>query len=136
MAAGATLSGVGQTFKLGSTPVVSAHTQRWNVTFESADTEYATNSTAGWNEVSIGVKRWEGTCRFLVHAGGAIPVTIGTEYEAQLHIDGGGSDYFSGTIKVLKSETVADSESSDPIGYDVTFKGHGALTKAGSKLVV
>ena len=96
MAAGATLSGVGQTFKLGSSPVVSDHTQRWNVTFESAD----------------------------------------TEYEAELHIDGGGSDYFSGTIKVLKSETVADSESSDPIGYDVTFKGHGALTKAGSKLVV
>lgn len=137
MAAGATLSGVAMTFKQGGGPTVVDHTMKWSIQPKADNEKYATNSTSGWKEVSVGAKEWTCSVRVLLHAGGAQPFGLGDNIAIQGHVDGGAADYYSGTATVVDlGDLEVDPNSAAPLGQDITLEGDSVLVANGTLLNV
>jgi len=133
MAAGDTLSGVGMTFKQGGAATVVDHTMKWNVAIKQDNEKYASNSTAGWKNPSVGAKEYDVVVTVLLHDGGQQPFTLGTEFAFQGHLDGGGADYYSGTGQVVDLGTLeVDPNSASPLQQAITLAGKGALVANGT----
>ncbi len=121
------------TFKQGGGATVIDHTAKWNIAISIENAKYATNSTAGWKETEVGAKEFTVTVTILLHAGGQQPLQMGTSYAFEAHIDDGGSDYYSGTAKVVSyGDLEVDPMTGDPLQQEVTMEGHGALTANGT----
>lgn len=138
MAAGAILTGTTSKMAYGPTPTDVDHGGKWTVTPKtSATKKLATSSTAGWREAFLGPKEWDATAMIMLHAGGAMPLTLGQEVAMEFHIDSGGADYYSGTVKVAEfGDIVFDPDSEEPVGQELKLAGHGALVANGTILSI
>lgn len=134
MAAGDTISGKDMTVKYGSGGAnVANHAGKWQIKKEAVNSEFATNSTAGWFKGQTGAKKWSGSLHVKLHDGAALEFTVGSTVEMQFHQDA--SSYYSGSIVITEvNDGEVDAESGDPLSVDITFMGHGALTVGGGTI--
>lgn len=137
MPAGTVLDGSGMTVYTGGTPVENFHVGKWSITKTRVTGRFASNSTSGWRTSTAGVKEWTGSMTVFLHDGAALEWSVeGAEYTCQFHIDGGGSDYYSGNIRITEVTEELDADSGDPISVEISFEGSGALTANGTVLDV
>lgn len=133
MAAGDVISGSAMTVKTGGTPTAALHVGKWSITKKIETGKYASNSTSGWRKAVAGVKDWSGSMTVFLHDGAALEWSIeGAEVACQFHADGGGSDYYGGSIRITEVSEEFDADSGDPVASTITFEGSGALTANGT----
>jgi len=128
---GEPLSGVGGTVKTGETPADLFQVRNWNATINSKTSQFATNSSSGWDVTVAGAKNWEGSLEMVVDDSEALPLEEGDLVTAQLH--GDASNYYSGEIRIESVEVEVDINEGTEIPVTVNFKGHGALTRNGTQ---
>jgi len=126
---GEPLSGVGGTVKTGGTPADLFHVRNWNATINSKTSQFATNSSGGWDITVAGAKNWEGAFEMVVDDTETPGVEEGDLIDIQLH--GDASNYFSGEARVESVDYDVDINEGTEIPVTVNFKGHGALTRNG-----
>lgn len=133
MAAGDVITGSAMTLKIGATPVAANHVGKWSIVKKVSNAKYASNSTAGWKKSVVGTKDWSGSITVFLHDGAALEWSIeGAVVAAQFHVDGGGSDYYSGSIRIVEVSEEYDADTGDPVAVEITYEGDGALTANGT----
>ena len=132
MAAGQTICGTGATFKQGASQTVVDNTAEWSISITAATVDYATNSTSGWKRRCAGTKDWSGTVRLYIHSGAAAALSVGTAYDVEFHVDGGGANYYAGSAMVNDINNVtANIETGEPIGFEYALGANGVLAQNG-----
>jgi hypothetical protein len=124
------LSGKDGTVYLSGAEV--AHMRNFNVDASVNIDAFNTNSTSGWNARVPGVKDATGTFEWVLPVGfTSTPLDVGDCVAGQFHVDGTGSNYWSGRI-VIESEGVpVDVTAGGAIVFSYGWGSDGALTKNG-----
>lgn len=137
MPAGDVISGSAMSVLYGGTPAAALHVGKWSISKKIETGKYASNSTSGWRKAVAGVKDWSGSMTVYIHDGAALEWSVeGAEVSCQFHADGGGSDYYAGSIRITEVSEEFDADSGDPVASEITFEGSGALTASGTLLDV
>lgn len=101
MPAGTILSGSVATVKYGGTPSEVLHATGWTLSATVKNRSFATNSSSGWDLTVAGTKTYTSTITVALHDGEASPLGLGESVAIQYHIDDTGSNYYSGTGRVI-----------------------------------
>lgn len=116
MAAGTILSATNATVKYGATPSAVLHATAWSIAITIKNRSFATNSSSGWDLNVGGTKTYTSTITVALHDGEASPLAIGESVAIEYHIDNTGSNYYSGTGRVIG---IGDIEANIDEGTDM-----------------
>lgn len=124
----AVISGKNGTLFIGGSAAYPC--SNWTIDLDGNLKEYAANNTAGWVRQVCGVRKASGT--FLMRADDDChcPVSEGSSYVAQFHMDAGG-DYYNGRIAIASIGVDVDINDGEIVNYVVNWNSDGPITEVG-----
>lgn len=135
MAAGKILTGVGCTFKSGTTGTAAEvdHTASWSIEAKANVNSHASNSTSGWKQKTAGSKDWTAKVKVFLHDGGAAPLTLGKFYDCEFLLNATGTSKYTGNVLVASLGNVeVDIDDGKEISHEYSLEGNGALIAVGN----
>jgi hypothetical protein len=125
------ISGKAGTVKIGETAV--ADVAEWTIEASVVENSHATNSTAGWKTRSAGVKDASGSIKIFLSDGTPTQLIIGEKYTIEFHVDGTGSNKYTGSVMITSLGGVTvDMDEGTEIAAEYSWGANGALVGAGT----
>jgi hypothetical protein len=126
------ISGKSGVVKTGGTPTALVDIAMWSIEVKAQENVHATNSTGGWKTRSIGVKNATGKIKAMQNDDAAVGLVVGNTYAAQFHIDGSGSNYYSGSIVITGFDGYeVDMNDGKEVAATFSWGCNGAITANG-----
>ena len=103
----------------------------WRLDKTSGNKHYAANDTGGARRRVAGVRDSSGSFELKADDTGNVPVEEGDAVTLQLHVDGGGANYYEVPAIVDRLRVEVDISEGEIVAWLVEFSGNGAITPHG-----